>query len=348
MIPLDSPHYTVHVMGSREEWKAARFLGIGASEWAACLGMDPRRSPLEVYADKRRMIEDAARGIAPQSEPEDPDEMEEWLLWGQLLQRPVASETCRRHGYSLTDPGAWTILRSTLFPWMFCTLDYAVQEILPAPADAGQYDPAPVGPWGALECKNMSGWLDADWLPGTGGPPVYQVQLQAQLATTGWTWGALAGLLGGNRLRHHRHARHDSFIDAAVVQLDRFWSDVLEGRPPKPDHSASSGRGLEKLYEIDGAPTVELPPLGLVHLACWDEAQALRARADELEAEASQEVQALMGAATYATIPGEPDRVFSWKRRAQGPQLCQGCGAVVRKGWAKRILDVVKAKGRTR
>jgi predicted phage-related endonuclease len=337
---LDSPMFTVHVMGSREEWKASRFLGIGASEWAAVLGMDPRRSQLEVYADKRRVLEDVAAGRPPHVDPEDEDEAEEWLVWGQELQPAVARVTGRRFSYEVTDLGQWTILRSTLWPWMYATLDYAVRDT--------QRSIATPGPWGVLECKNAAGWLEDEWLPGTGGPRPYQIQVQAQLATTGWTWGALSGLLGGNRLRHHRHARHDAFIDRAVGELADFWDRVMSGRAPKPDYTESSARGLAKLYNTDVGDVQELPPIANVWLAQWEESHRLAKRAEELEAEAKQEVQAMMGRATYATIPGEPDRVFKWKTQTGKPVACQGCGAEVRKGYTTRVFDVVKAKGRTK
>src|SRR5436309_1087682 len=72
-------------------------------------------------------------------------------------------------------------------------------------------------------------------------------QLQHQLACTGRLWGALGILIGGNELRVLPYERHEGAIRRIEREVPIFWSEVLEGRPPKPSYEADL-RTLTTLY----------------------------------------------------------------------------------------------------
>ncbi len=48
---------TVRMFSTEEQWQAERLLGIGASEAAAVLGIDPWKSALELWALKTGQVD---------------------------------------------------------------------------------------------------------------------------------------------------------------------------------------------------------------------------------------------------------------------------------------------------
>ena len=69
---------------NREEWLNERRSGIGGSDAAAVMGLNPWKSPLDVYLDKTGQLMES---------PDNPA-----LYWGRVLEEVVARE------YSL-EPG---------------------------------------------------------------------------------------------------------------------------------------------------------------------------------------------------------------------------------------------------
>ena len=103
---------------------------------------------------------------------------------------PAATAAGEREG--------WTVL-----PGQYASLDglgATLDRIIAAP---GPNDEGVAGP-GVLELKNVD-WIAhrAQW--GTEPPAHILVQLQAQLAATGFGWGAVAALVGGNDLHIYRY-----------------------------------------------------------------------------------------------------------------------------------------------
>ena len=66
---------------SRKSWLEARRGGLGGSDSAAIVGVDPYRSALQVYAEKTDLIE--------------PQEDNNILWWGRKLQ-PIVAQAYRR------------------------------------------------------------------------------------------------------------------------------------------------------------------------------------------------------------------------------------------------------------
>jgi putative phage-type endonuclease len=79
------------VCASREEWLAERKNGIGASEVATALGVNPFKSAFELWAE-----------ITGLAEAENLDDRET-IIWGKLLEGPIIGEFGRRTG-RVVDP----------------------------------------------------------------------------------------------------------------------------------------------------------------------------------------------------------------------------------------------------
>lgn len=267
----------------KPSWLAARRDGIGSSDAAAVLAVSPYQSPLQVYAEKLQIVE--------------PDDTEiERMEWGLLLEEPIAARYRVVTGRALVDPGRFTIQRSRTRPFMQATLD---RDILPID-DRGP---------GLLEIKTTGHYKADEWEDGP--PLLYQVQVQHQLAVTGYQWGSLAVLIGGQRLVWADVERNDRFIALLIEREEEFWGRLLRHEPPSADASEATKDILAKLYPTDTGATVALPG----DAVAWD-IQRLEAIeelkiAEEKKRMAENLLKAHIGEAAFGVLPDGTR--YSWQ-----------------------------------
>lgn len=119
---------------------------------------------------------------------------------------------------------------------------------------------------GVLEIKTASAYARDEWADGE--PPLhYQIQVQHQFAVTGYSWGSIAVLFGGQEFAWLDVERDDAFIEALIAKEREFWDRVERRDPPPPDASESCRELLRALYprEVAGK-TIALP----VEAVEWD------------------------------------------------------------------------------
>ncbi len=221
-------------LADRETWLQQRTLGIGASEASTILRLNPYKSAYTLWAEKTGLIEAA--------DLSDNEAVE----WGIELEPLIAKKYAKATGRELIDPGRFTIQRHSEIDWMIASLDRVIQ-----PIDNR-------GP-GALEIKTTDARHAAEW--DEDAPVGYQVQLMHQLAVTGFQWGSLAVLIGGQQFRYIDYPRNNEFIDHLVRAEADFWKRVTEQEPPPAvDGSDSTREALAKLYPKDKGTTCLLPP----------------------------------------------------------------------------------------
>ena len=75
---------------NREQWLKVRKQGIGASDAAAAVGLNPYQSPLELW-----MIKTGRDGLLPAP---NPDDIHTPLYWGNLLEPKVAEAYAKATG----------------------------------------------------------------------------------------------------------------------------------------------------------------------------------------------------------------------------------------------------------
>ena len=210
------------------EWHALRAKHIGASQVAALFNVQADYQP-GVYA-----LWQAKAGNVPL-----PPVEAERTKWGLRLEEAIATAAAEREGWDVR-PGRYASHESGLG----ATLDRIIAA--PSPEDyAGGF----VGP-GALELKNV------DWLQTRRGkawkgepPPHVLLQLQAQLAATGFTWGAIAWLVGGNDLRVLRYKARPAICAEIIKRVRAFWQSIRANNPPLPDGSDATYAALLALRE---------------------------------------------------------------------------------------------------
>lgn len=104
-----------------------------------------------------------------------------------------------------------------------------------------------LGP-GALECK-LVGW-DVFKAEYTGDEPPFAVllQLQHQLAATGWGWGAVAAVIGGVELRVWLYNARIRVIEEIRDRVRAFWKSIDDDVLPPVDSAQSTADAIRALY----------------------------------------------------------------------------------------------------
>lgn len=292
-------------------WLEERRKGVGASEVAAILGLDPWKTALGVWASK-------VHG----DETIDSEVME----IGRELEEPGARMFARRFpDLVVQDPGMYTIRRHRNAP-LFATCD----------RDLETRGPAHENDRGVLEIKASS--KTDEW---TGGPPLrYVCQVQAQLAVTGRTWGYLAALLGGRKFVAHRIERDDAFIDAMLDKVREFWS-LVESKT-EPDATKPFDLSVVKLlHPKDSGTTIEADAAGEAFVAAWESATKAKREAEESHKLTEAALRQHVGDATWMALPD--GRKVQAKVEPRKAECCKQCGGIVREASEPRVLRVVKA-----
>jgi putative phage-type endonuclease len=226
----------IHRFATREEWLAARGLGIGASELAGVMGQSKRTTPWKVWAEKV-----AGRSL------DDDIEDNEAAMWGLEFERPIARRFGKRFHriVKLPPKGKWELYVHPERSWMRATPD-AWQW--PRPDETHLPDGEP----GVLQVKTADrSVFHRDW---EDGPPLHhEMQVQWEMAVTGCAWGSLIVLVGGNRLAGpFDMLRSDAFIDTVVPYVHRFWRSVETQTEPPLDGSLITARAVARLYSREG------------------------------------------------------------------------------------------------
>ena len=206
---------------SRDDWLEVRKGGIGGSDAAAAVGLNPYVSPLELW-----LIKTGRDANLPRPDPGDTTEP---VYWGTLLEPIVAASYARQTGNKVRRVNA--VLQHPTIPFMLSNVDREV---------VGCRDVQ------LLECKTAGEFGARLWRDGV--PKYVQLQVQHQLAVTGRQAADVAVLICGQKLEVHRIERDDGLI-ARLIELEAaFWRFVTTDSPPPADGSDSADRALRCLY----------------------------------------------------------------------------------------------------
>lgn len=207
------------------EWHSLRSRHIGGSEVSALFDLAPEDVP--GYARSRFALWHIKAGNAPPPHVDNPR-----VAWGLRLEAVIAEAAATERGWSVQKGGYVSDVHCA---GLGCTLDYVIE-----------YDPKESGP-GALEIKNVD-WLVHKRSWDSEPPPHILLQHQHQLAATGYGWGAVCCLIGGNDLRVYRYRRNDKVIDGIRRKVTEFWKSIDEGKEPPVDGSESASAVLKSIY----------------------------------------------------------------------------------------------------
>jgi putative phage-type endonuclease len=272
----------------REEWLQIRKQGIGSSDAAAAIGLNPYKSQLELWLEKTGR--DAGLLKA------DPHDEEGPMYWGNVLEPIVAWHYSRRTKRKVRRINAVLQHPDPALPWMLANID---REVI------GSDDVQ------VLECKTAG--INGAHLWKEGVPEYVQLQVMHQLAVTGKQAADVAVLLGGQTLRIHRIERDEQMIARLIELESQFWQYVQTDTPPPADGTASAETALRCLYPRDSGRIVNFGDHAGLN-AIYLELKALRqliADKEKREAELKQVLQQAMGDASRADFS---TGYISWRK----------------------------------
>lgn len=209
------------------EWHAIRAKHVGASEIAALFGVQA------AYQNSAFALHHIKAGAEP------PKVEGERVDWGLRLEHIMAEAAAEQEGWQIIKGG---YAEDEHCPGLGASLDHII--LAPSAEDAAL---GCVGP-GVLEAKNVD-WMihRASW--SNDEPPIHiALQLQAQLACTGYQWGAVVALVGGNHIEVYRFFARPALIDSIRERVFAFWDRIAKGEPPPVDGSDSATDILRQLY----------------------------------------------------------------------------------------------------
>lgn len=255
-----------------------RAKGIGGSEAAAILGIDPYKTPMEVYLSK----------IDP---PSELGEDTEAAHFGRVLEDVLADEYMRRTGHRLRRVNATVIDKSR--PWMRANVDRRI-----------------VGQPGGYEGKTTGYWIGKQWKEDDEPPDSVKVQCEHYMFVMGWQWMDISVLIAGQDYRIYRY-ESDADLQRIMLSVENnFWNEHVLKRIPPP---VSDRKDAELLFaEDDGTVfTADLEMLGLI-----EEGKSIKMRQKELESRRAQlEARVAEKFGPQSLCMHEGKKLVSWKQQ---------------------------------
>lgn len=264
----------------RKVWEALRMKGIGGSDAAVIMGLNPWKSAYTLWCEKTGLVE-----------PEDLSN-NEYVYWGTVLEQAVANRFRDETGKGLRKCGT---LQDENYDFILANVDRLV-----------------IGEDAGLECKTANGFKAKEW-DGDQLPDAYYCQVQHYLMVTGCTKWYIACLIGGNHYVQKEILRNEAFIDELRAAEIAFWDKVKNKIPPELDGSDSTSETLGKLHPESNGNAIPLPSGAAALISRLDEL-ALTEKILKLQKEEAQNaLKALLGDNEVGTYN---DRKVSWKLTA--------------------------------
>ena len=223
-------------------WHAMRRTGLGGSDWAAALGLNPYRAPVDVYAEKIGELEPFAGN--------------EKTRWGTILESPIADEYQRLRAIAEGEchlDGPFGTERSDANHWHLYTVDRLVLSVAPQNAHCPDVMPAPDLIERVVEIKSRGFFMRRGYGDeGTDEIPFPDLcQLTCYVSGIGCDGGGdLAALFNTHELRVF-HAERDLELEGSLLeQLGQWWQQHVVARvPPEADGSKQYAQYLRRRFD---------------------------------------------------------------------------------------------------
>lgn len=204
----------------RAAWLGERFKDVTSTEVSALFGLSSRCTAYELACLKTGKIEDTFEG-------------NERTDWGTHLEAYIAQRISKVYGVSVQPKKHYMRIAEAR---MGASFDFEITGITDDQIEDNRLRQA-FGQYGRglLEIKNVDYFVfKSDWTIGNEpeAPAHIEVQLQAQLEVSGYGWGCIAALVGGNRLEIILRLR-DEWVGAALrKKIIEFWTNIGNGIYP--------------------------------------------------------------------------------------------------------------------
>lgn len=271
-----------------EEWLKERQKGIGGTDVAAILGLNPWKTPLQVWEEKM--------APAPVEQEETPA-----MRAGKKLEAAIAEWFTEETG--LTTFKAEELIKHPDHPVLFANPDYYYLRPISIPSNENELGEVVKG---ILEIKTTSKEAYQKWEDEI--PISYWCQIQHYMYVTGLKEGKFALLISGRDFRTLDVERDDEWLNIAIPRLLDWWEKHIVGKtPPEPVNNED----IKKLYPKSRPVEVAANEVLLKTVEEWkrvkEQISKLKAHQEELEFQ----IKAVMKDAEIMKYNGLP--LVSWK-----------------------------------
>lgn len=187
---------------SREEWLKYRESGIGSSEVATILGLNPWETPYQLWRRKKGL--------------DAPKEENFAMKAGHYLEDAVTR-------FWQDETGCEIIKRSAI-DWLIVNTDKPYMRVSPDRTYWIPGQPKSASNKGILECKTTQMSIDADDLP-----KHWFCQVQYQLGVAELRQGSLAWLSSGREFGYKDISLVPDFFQWIEEEVTKFWVDSIQG-----------------------------------------------------------------------------------------------------------------------
>lgn len=217
---------------SKEQWLEARKCGIGGSDAASILGLNPYKSSVSVYIEKVDYIHGVSmsdKNINGCKIDNSNEEANYRMELGNKLEDFVANEFSLKTSLKVRNVNG--ILKNDKYPFAIANIDRAV-----------------VGEKAFLECKVTNSFNKKEWIKTI--PIHYKIQMNHYMAVTGASHCYVAVLIGNEELVIHKLERDEDYIEEIMKLEEMFWNNCILGDDfPMPDGSSDYSKTLDILYK---------------------------------------------------------------------------------------------------
>nr|DAL55735.1 MAG TPA_asm: Exonuclease [Caudoviricetes sp.] len=209
-----------------EKWLETRDKGIGGSDAAVIMGLNPYKSPYQLWMEKT-------------GQAEAPDLSDnQAVYWGSKNEGNIADWFQETTGKKVRKLGT---LQNRDYPYLLANVD---REVL------GENAGLEIKTAGVRQYKQ---WKDDEV------PDAYYCQCLHYMAVTGSDYWYIAVLLGGNEAIWKRIDRNEEDIKTLMDAEEAFWRLVETKTPPPVDGSESCAHALAERYKDAEDVAIVLP-----------------------------------------------------------------------------------------
>lgn len=217
---------------SEEDWQTYREnqIGIGGSDVATILGVNPYKSKFTLWLEKTGQIP-------------KPKVNNAYVEWGNLLEPVIREKFKKETGFKVYQNNF--VLQHDTHDFMLANID---GEVL---------DPR-YGKRGILEIKTTREHNKKQWDDGC--PIMYHCQIQHYLEVCKMDYAYVCCLIGGNDFKYYLVERNDFIIDRIIQEEMEFVRMVKEHIPPEIGGSKSESEWLHEQFPLDNEQEISIPP----------------------------------------------------------------------------------------
>jgi putative phage-type endonuclease len=276
---------------SEEEWLARRKQGLGGTDVAAIVGVNPYRAPFDVYCEKMGLVD---------AQPPN-DQME----YGRHNEAFALRLYRKYSGHDNTLTLGRRLFHHSDIPLWLGTPDAIVPHGGPG-----------------VEAKTASYYQQKlHWgEPGTDEvPDWYRIQVEWYMPLVSRDVFDFAAWFAGTNFEMYRVTREEVLLEQLAEAAKRFWRDhILAQHPPPMGAGAAAEAYLRKMFPTELSMAREATPDEEAALMQLWQARATTTTAQQIEDALENQVKALIGEA--AGIEGRLFRAL-WKRTKDGTSV---------------------------